>query len=524
MRSVFLINPQTAASRLHKAWDPFPARSRGQVKNAIMIIGVTGFFAAGKDSVADYLTSRKGFIHLSLSDMIRERLRRDGTEITIPNLTAMGNQIRRDQGPGALGKLAVRAMMAGRDYVVTSIRHPAEVEALRQVDDFRMVFVDAPIRVRYERSLSRGRAGDAQTFEEFQTAEQAQMNSNDSAAQRLADCRDLADHVIINDQELTKLYEAVEALWDAARQTLKANGTMKPSLLQAIQERVLLSDGAMGTQIQNAGLQPGECGELWALDHPDALLAIQKRYADAGADCITTNTFGASSIVLKGHGLADRVAEINAAAVRVARQAIGDNRYVLGDLGPLGEIFEPFGSLTHEAAVASFTEQAAALIEAGVDAIIIETMTAMEEIKAAIEAVRTVSEQIPIIASMAYDKTAQGGYATMMGVRPEIQAAELTDSGADMIASNCGTGISAAEHVAIITAFASACDKPIMSQPNAGSPEVTSSGIIYHEAPEKMAEQIPALVRAGARIVGGCCGTTPEHIACFRRVLDKLND
>lgn len=174
-----------------------------------MIIGVTGFFAAGKDTVAEWLEGERAFAHLSLSDMIREALRAEGREVTIPNLTEKGNAIRREHGAGALAEMALEAMNDDRNYVVTSIRHPSEVEALRRGGDFTMVFVDAPAEVRFDRSRKRARPGDPGTFEQFQADEAAQMNSDDSSAQRLSACRDLADQVIVNDGTLEELHEKV---------------------------------------------------------------------------------------------------------------------------------------------------------------------------------------------------------------------------------------------------------------------------------------------------------------------------
>jgi len=175
-----------------------------------MIIGVTGFFASGKDTVAEYLVARKGFEHLSLSDIIRRRLREEGREVTIATLTEMGNAIRREKGPGALGEMAASSLTPGANTVVTSIRHPAEVEALRRAGHFTMLFVDVAIELRFERSRARARPGDLARFEDFQAAETAQMASADGAAQRLAECRGLADKVIINDSTLEALYRQID--------------------------------------------------------------------------------------------------------------------------------------------------------------------------------------------------------------------------------------------------------------------------------------------------------------------------
>ena len=175
-----------------------------------MIVGVTGYFASGKDTVAQYLVEQKGFLHLSLSDIIRGQLRKEGREITIPALTEKGNAMRREKGPGALAEIAVAAMAPESNTVVTSIRHPAEVEALRKAGQFRLLFVDAPIEVRYRRSVARSRQGDCQSFEEFRGSEEAQRATRDSSAQRLDECREMADAVVENDSTLEALYQAID--------------------------------------------------------------------------------------------------------------------------------------------------------------------------------------------------------------------------------------------------------------------------------------------------------------------------
>jgi dephospho-CoA kinase len=180
-----------------------------------MIVGVTGYFACGKDTVAEHLVSRRGFAHLSLSDMIRARLRERGAAITIPNLTRTGNEMRAAEGPGVLGRMAAAAMKPGADYVVTSIRHPAEVEALRAAGDFRLLFVDASIETRYRRSVVRGRAGDFESFARFKAAEESQMAAPESHAQQLARCRDLADRIVPNDGSLDELRRRVDEALDA---------------------------------------------------------------------------------------------------------------------------------------------------------------------------------------------------------------------------------------------------------------------------------------------------------------------
>jgi len=296
----------------------------------------------------------------------------------------------------------------------------------------------------------------------------------------------------------------------------------RPSILESLKQRVLLADGAMGTQLHLAGLEPGQCGELWNTDRPGEILAIQKRYAAAGSDCLITNTFGASPLALGKYGLAGKTRETNKAGARIAREALGPDGYVLGDIGPLGEMLAPLGPISEVEAVRCFREQAAALIAGGVDAIIIETMMSLDELLAAVRAVRLVNAQIPVIASMAFDNLASGGYATMMGTRPADLARVASEAGADIIASNCGTSLGVNDHAQIVAEFHRSCDKPLMAQPNAGKPEVKGGKVVYHETPERMAAAVPELIKAGARIIGGCCGTTPDHIAAFRKVIDAL--
>src|SRR3954462_13598941 len=215
---------------------------------------------------------------------------------------------------------------------------------------------------------------------------------------------------------------------------------MNKSLKQALRERRLVCDGAMGTQLMLAGLESGNCGEYWNLSHPERVLAIQRRYADAGADCIITNTFGGSRIMLRRHGHDNELREINQAGARIAREAFGGREgYVLGDIGPVGAILEPYGDLTEAEAKAALEEQARALVDAGVDAIIIETQTSLEELGLGIEAAKAAGAPC-VIGSLAYDLSLDGStFRTMMGVDPERAAEFMQDAGADVVALNCGT-------------------------------------------------------------------------------------
>jgi len=282
-----------------------------------------------------------------------------------------------------------------------------------------------------------------------------------------------------------------------------------------------LCDGAMGTELQAAGLEPGACGEAWNLDRPDAVLAIHASYVEAGADCLITNSFGGGRLTLARHGLGDRVREINEQAVALARRALGIRPgFVLGDLGPFGGLLAPLGEAEPERVRAAFLEQAEALVGAGVDAIIIETQTSLAELDLAITAARAAGAPEVVIASLAYDLTRDGKeLRTMMGVDPAQAAAGARD--ADVLGINCGTRIDARAAARAITTYRDLTGLPTMAQINAGQPELVGDTIVYRETPEGMAEQIPELLAAGVAILGGCCGTTPAHIRAFRRMLDR---
>jgi 5-methyltetrahydrofolate--homocysteine methyltransferase len=295
----------------------------------------------------------------------------------------------------------------------------------------------------------------------------------------------------------------------------------KMPLLEALQTRVLLGDGAMGTQLQQAGLEPGGWGDEWNLIHPERVAAVQRKYVEAGSDCLITNTFGSNRFVASRYGLENKIREVNRAGAEIARAVAGTQRYVLGDVGPFGGMLEPIGETSREEIVAAFEEQVRGLAEGGVDAIIIETMTALEEMECAVEAVRNVTN-VPVIGSFAFDKLKNGGYKTMMGVSPEQAAGTLVKLHADVMACNCGTALDTSDYQTIIATLRAAGDAPIMAQPNAGMPELNDDVIIYRETPEMMAEAVWGLVRSGANIVGGCCGTTPDHIRLFRKEIDKL--
>ena len=297
---------------------------------------------------------------------------------------------------------------------------------------------------------------------------------------------------------------------------------MGQTLLEAIRERVLLGDGAMGTQLQCAGLEPGGCGEAWNIDHADRLLEIQKAYVDAGSDCLITNTFGGCRIMLERHGRGGEVRAINQAGVELARQAFGERPgFVLGDIGPFGGLMEPHGDIPEQRVRDSFAEQAEALVSAGVDAIIVETQTAFEELGIGIEAAKKAGAPC-VIGSMAYDVTRDGSkLRTMMGISPEQGAAFMRGAGADIVALNCGTGVDAGWAARAVKLYREVCDLPAMAQPNAGQPVLEHMKVVYKQTAEDMVAELPALLETGVNIVGGCCGSTPDHIRLFRKTIDE---
>ncbi len=297
---------------------------------------------------------------------------------------------------------------------------------------------------------------------------------------------------------------------------------MKKPLLEAIREKTLLGDGAMGTQLQQAGLEPGGCGEAWNTEHPDRVLAIQKKYVEAGSDCLITNTFGGSRIMLERHAQDSDVEAINKAGALIAREAFGGkDGYVLGDIGPFGGLLEPYGEVTEKSVREAFAEQAMALVSGGVDAIIIETQTSLEELGIGLEAARDAGAPC-VIGSMAYDVTFDGEeIRTMMGIGPEDAAEFMVKNGADVIALNCGSGVDVSWAARAVERYRRLTDLPTMAQPNAGLPELIDMEVVYRQTPEEMTGELSALLSAGANIVGGCCGSSPDHLRLFRKLLDE---
>ena len=283
---------------------------------------------------------------------------------------------------------------------------------------------------------------------------------------------------------------------------------------------ILVCDGAMGTFLQARGLQPGECPELWCVDRPDDVRAIHASYRDAGSDIVECNSFGGTSYKLKHYGLSGTVDEINRCAAELAKDVADGRQYVLGSMGPTGEFLEPYGEATQAEFVAAFAQQARALEAGGADLAIVETMTALEEAAAAVKAIKEHTALVAMV-SFTFDPQLNGGYATMMGVTPEAFATAALEMGADVIGANCGTGPD--DMIKVVAALrATAPQIPIIAMPNAGMPVIEDGQTVFKETPAEMAAKVPLLVAAGANIIGGCCGTSPAHIAAMKQAVAAL--
>jgi 5-methyltetrahydrofolate--homocysteine methyltransferase len=283
------------------------------------------------------------------------------------------------------------------------------------------------------------------------------------------------------------------------------------------QNRILLSDGAWGTLLQEKGLGP-DCPELWNVTHRKEVLDIAESYLRAGSDIIETNSFGGNRFKLSMYGLAERVNELNLAAARISREAAGKDKFVAGSIGPTGKMLL-MGDVTTEEWYEGFREQAISLEKGGADIIIIETMSDLDEASCAVKAARE-NTGCTVIITMTFSSTPDGGYRTMMGVSPAEMVTAMKEAGAHIIGSNCGNGIE--EMIGIVKEIRSADNNiPVMIQANAGIPQLIDGKTVFRESPDLMASFVPGLIKAGANIIGGCCGTTPEHIRAIGKVLGR---
>jgi len=288
---------------------------------------------------------------------------------------------------------------------------------------------------------------------------------------------------------------------------------MHPTIAKLISAGPAVTDGAIGTQLQQRGLPIGTCPDVWNLTQPKQVEEVARCYIEAGSRVILTNTLLANRFVLARHGLAERVAEVNRAGVEIARRAASTQAMVFGSVGPSG-LMLMMGQVSEDELKAAFAEQVQAIAEAGADGIAIETMSDVAE--AALATAAAHATGLPVVACMTFGAGAKKD-RTIMGVTPEQAAEQLTAAGADVIGSNCGQGI--AGMVEICHRLHAAAGGPIWIKPNAGLPEMVDGKTVYKQTPAEFASYVPQLVEAGASFIGGCCGTTPEFI---RVVVEKL--
>ena len=281
---------------------------------------------------------------------------------------------------------------------------------------------------------------------------------------------------------------------------------------ERLQQGVFFADGAMGTQLFAAGAPVGCCNDYLNIESPEIVKTVHQKYIDAGVDGIITNTFGGNGILLKRHGHDDKVYDINLAAAKLARDVAGEDNYVLGDIGPCGDFLEPLGAIKADDLKATFADQAKGLSDGGVDSFIIETMTALEEAKLAIEAVKSVSD-LPVLVSLAYDP-AGDDMRTMMGVTPQQAVEQLASLGIIALGFNCGT-LDMPGYLKLAEEYAQALKDTgvhLLAEPNAGRPELEGDKAVYKLTPGDYAKALTEIKEVGARILAGCCGTSPDHI------------
>ncbi len=290
------------------------------------------------------------------------------------------------------------------------------------------------------------------------------------------------------------------------------------SFREVIKERVLILDGAMGTMLQERGLKPGQSPEELNLTMPDVVASVHREYIEAGADIIITNTFGGSRFKLAHYGLEERLAEINARAVEIARGEAKDRAYVGGSIGPTGQFVEPVGEVSFDDMKAAFRDQAQALISAGVDLISLETFLDIKECRAAVIAVREVSATIPVIAMLTFDDNGR----SVLGTPPEAAAITLTAAGADVVGSNCGLGVDGI--YGILSRMRTVTGLPLISQANAGLPLLVDGVTVFPGTPQEMTAYHDRLIALGVRVIGGCCGTTPAHIRAMKDALAQSQE
>jgi len=288
---------------------------------------------------------------------------------------------------------------------------------------------------------------------------------------------------------------------------------MRENILDVLQRgEMILCDGAMGTMLQAQGLPGGVMSELWNAEHPEVIREIHRAYLEVGAQIATANTFGGNRLRMAEAGLAERAVELSRLGITLAREVVEDEAWVAGSVGPIGQLLEPYGPLTIAAAEEAFAKQVMALAEAGADLILLETHYDAEEAACAIRMAKA-HTSLPVFCTFTFDVKGR----TMMGLRPAEAAARVQEAGGDVVGANCGAGPAAI--LAALQGMQGATSLPLMAQANAGVPRMGESKTVWDVTPAQMAEQARTFISLGARIVGGCCGTGPEHIAAIAAVL-----
>lgn len=293
-------------------------------------------------------------------------------------------------------------------------------------------------------------------------------------------------------------------------------------ILRLLDQRILVIDGAMGTMLQENGLESGECPELWNMTHPEIVSKIHNAYLDAGADIILTNTFGANGIKLGKYNQHHQLEEINQQAVKLAREAVDGYKekysleeiFVAGSVGPTGEILEPYGPLKSEEVYRGYRDQITEMASSGVDMIILETFYNLDEIKIALKAVKENSDLV-VFASMSFDENLK----TIYGITPEKAVEALFQEEADGVGANCGSGPEVLYQ--ILSRMRTITDAPLLVEPNAGIPYLENNSVIYPASPREMADYAEKFAQLKVNIIGGCCGTTPEHIKAIVQKIKK---
>jgi len=289
------------------------------------------------------------------------------------------------------------------------------------------------------------------------------------------------------------------------------------AIYEALAKGILISDGAMGTMLQGKGLTDGGAPELWNVENPSAIEEVLESYAAAGANLITTNTFGGTRGRLQMHGLEERLFELNKAGAEIARKVADRHSgcFVMGDVGPSGELMEPMGTMTSDEAEALFADQIKALVAGGVDAILIETMSDLQEVTAAVNAAKSVAPELPIIVTLSFDTNLR----TMMGVKPEMAVKTLAAEGVRIIGANCGRGVDEMRTIAKELTAARPDGVYIITQSNAGLPKLVGGDFIYDGTPEEMAKYADDMKALGVNVIGSCCGSTPAHTAAVKAAI-----